>query len=140
MGLNKEQLQAVTYDRGPLLVSAGPGSGKTKVITERVAFLLKKKKLEPTQILCLTFTEAGAVTMKNRLADMKIDTTDIQISTYHSFCSNILRDYTHLGSAKIVKRSSFLVWALDNIDSFKFDHWLHINNIKSTSKTAEFIE
>jgi len=140
LSLNKEQLQAVTYDKGPLLVSAGPGSGKTRVITERVAFLLKKKKLEPTQILCLTFTEAGAETMKNRLAEMKIDTTDIQISTYHSFCSNILRDYTHLGSAKIVKRSSFLVWALDNIDSFKFDHWLDIKNIKSTSNTAELIE
>ena len=87
-----------------------------------------------------TFTEAGAETMKKRLAEMKIDTTDIQISTYHSFCNNILRDYTHLGSAKIVKRSSFLVWALDNIDSFKFDHWLDIKNIKSTSNTAELIE
>ena len=84
--LNKEQKAAVTYDEGPLLVSAGPGSGKTRVIAERVKFLIEKKKLKQTQISCLTLGNAGAEAMRATLEEMKVDTTDLQISTYHSFC------------------------------------------------------
>ncbi len=135
---NKEQLQAITYDKGPLLVAAGPGSGKTAVITERVRFLLKKKKVKPTEILCLTFSEKGAREMKTRLDKMKIDTTDIQISTYHSFCNKILHDFSMIsgiGTGRLVSRASFLVWGLENIDSFRFDDWIEIK-----SNPAELIE
>ena len=142
MQLNKEQLQAVTYDKGPLLVSAGPGSGKTKVIADRVKFLVDKKKIHPSKILCLTFTQAGADTMKERLETMKIDTTDITISTYHSFCTSVLRDFSissAVGAGKIVKRSSFLVWGLENIDKFGFDSWLDISKISSITSAADLI-
>ena len=141
--LNKEQKAAVTYDKGPLLVSAGPGSGKTRVIAERVKFLIEKKKLKQTQILCLTFGNAGAEAMRARLEEMKVDTTDLQISTYHSFCNNILRDYSinsAVAAGRIVKRSSFLVWGLENIDSFGFDEWLDLTKISSVSRTAVLIE
>ena len=143
MKLNTEQRQAVTYDKGPLLVSAGPGSGKTRVITERVAFLLKKKKLKPSEILCLTFSDAGADTMRKRLEEMNVDITDLRISTYHSFCNEILRDFSvnsAVGTGRIVKRASFLVWGLENIDSFGFDKWLDVKNIKSVSSASELIE
>lgn len=135
---NKEQLQAITYDKGPLLVAAGPGSGKTAVITERVKFLLTKKKVKPTEILCLTFSEKGAREMKTRLEKMKIDTADIQISTYHSFCNKILHDFSMIsgiGTGRLVSRASFLVWGLENIDSFGFDSWIEIK-----SNPAELIE
>ena len=141
--LNKEQKAAVTYDKGPLLVSAGPGSGKTRVIAERVKFLIEKKKLKQTQILCLTFGNAGAEAMRARLEEMKVDTTDLQISTYHSFCNNILRDYSinsAVAAGRIVKRSSFLVWGLENIDSFGFDEWFDLTKISSVSRTAVLIE
>ena len=141
--LNKEQKAAVTYDKGPLLVSAGPGSGKTRVIAERVKFLIEKKKLKQTQILCLTFGNAGAEAMRARLEEMKVDTTDLQISTYHSFCNNILRDYSinsAVAAGRIVKRSSFLVWGLENIDSFGFDEWFDLTKISSVSHTAVLIE
>ena len=143
MDLNKEQKAAVTYDKGPLLVSAGPGSGKTRVIAERVKFLIEKKKLKQTQILCLTFGNAGAEAMRARLEEMKVDTTDLQISTYHSFCNNILRDYSinsAVAAGRIVKRSSFLVWGLENIDSFGFDEWFDLTKISSVSHTAVLIE
>ena len=143
LALNKEQLQAVTYDKGPLLVSAGPGSGKTKVIAHRVKFLVDKKKIHPSKILCLTFTHAGADTMKERLETMKIDTTDITISTYHSFCTSVLRDFSissAVGAGRIVKRSSFLVWGLENIDKFGFDSWLDISKISSITSAADLIE
>ena len=125
------------------MVSAGPGSGKTKVITQRVKFLLEKKKLKPSQILCLTFGNTGAETMRKRLQEMKIDTTDIKITTYHSFCLDILRDFSissAVGAGRIVKRSSFLVWGLENIDKFGFDRWLDVSKISSVTGSADLIE
>ena len=124
-------------------MSAGPGSGKTKVIAHRVKFLIEKKNIPPRKILCLTFTNAGAETMKERLESMKIDTTDLTITTYHSFCTNTLRDFSissAVGAGRIVNRSSFLVWGLDNIDSFGFDSWLDISKISSITSAADLIE
>ena len=85
MRLNKEQKAAVTHTGGPLLVSAGPGSGKTKVITHRVKFLMEKKKLEASQILCLTFSNKAANVMRTDLDKLMKDAEDVEISTYHSF-------------------------------------------------------
>ena len=81
--------------------------------------------------------------MKERLETMKIDTTDLTISTYHSFCSSVLRDFSissAVGAGRIVKRSSFLVWGLENIDKFGFDSWLDISKISSITSAADLIE
>ncbi len=62
-GLNKEQQSAVEYDQGPLLIVAGAGTGKTKVITHRIVHLISSKKAQPDEILALTFTEKAAAEM-----------------------------------------------------------------------------
>ncbi len=129
--LNSEQLNAVEHNGSPLLVSAGPGSGKTTVIIERVKFLLNSG-LKPSEILCLTFSEKAADLMKTRLEQDNVDVSDMQISTYHSFCNKILdENILNTGIGKrggIVDRSSFMVWGLQNIDSFGFDEHLEIGN------------
>ena len=124
ISLNPEQTLAVTHSGSPLLVAAGPGSGKTRVIVERILYLLHNG-LKPSEILCLTFSEKAAQEMKERLEKI-IDVTDMQISTFHSFCHDVLGDNVldsgiGIGSG-VMTRSSTLVWALKNIDSFGFEH------------------
>ena len=135
--LNKEQKEAVEHIGSPLLVSAGPGSGKTRVITERVKFLLKNG-FKPSEILCLTFTVKAGQEMKQRLDDDGIDTTEIEINNYHSFFHEILEKNkmsTGFGRGNIVDRASFLVWGMENIDSFGFNSSIEIRN-----NAAEIIE
>ena len=67
--LNDQQREAVDYIDGPLLVIAGPGTGKTQLLSVRVANILKQTDVSPENILCLTFTEVGASNMRHRLAD-----------------------------------------------------------------------
>ena len=67
--LNEEQKEAVSYLEGPLLIVAGAGSGKTRVLTYRIAHLIKKHKIDPFSILALTFTNKAANEMKNRISD-----------------------------------------------------------------------
>ncbi|KKQ97009.1 MAG: ATP-dependent DNA helicase [Candidatus Woesebacteria bacterium GW2011_GWA1_39_12] len=98
-GLNKEQEKAVTYCHGPLLVLAGAGSGKTKVLTHRVAYFLYKKFVLPEQVLLLTFTNKAAGEMKERVAALT-GTTPPFSGTFHSFCAKVLRiDGKHIGIA-----------------------------------------
>lgn len=92
--LNKEQRQAVDTIDGPLLVLAGPGTGKTQLLSARVANILDKTDALPGSILCLTFTEAAALNMRERLSGMIGDNAyDVHINTYHSFASDIIRAY-----------------------------------------------
>ena len=100
--LNKEQLEAVKTTEGPLLVLAGAGSGKTKVLTTRVAYLIDELGLSPDSVLAITFTNKAAKEMKERI--MKILGPigyQIQISTFHSFGLTILKEhYDKLGYDK----------------------------------------
>lgn len=89
-GLNDQQKRAVTYDEGPLLVLAGAGSGKTKVLTERVAYFIAKKALKPENALLLTFTNKAAGEMKERVAKLTGSTPSFS-GTFHSFCAKLLR-------------------------------------------------
>jgi len=91
--LNDQQREAVDYIDGPLLVIAGPGTGKTQLLSVRVANILKQTDVSPENILCLTFTEVGASNMRHRLADfIGAEAYKVQIQTYHSFGSYILQD------------------------------------------------
>lgn len=92
--LNKEQLEAVKSIDGPLLVLAGAGSGKTKVLTTRVAYLIDEIGVDPTSILAITFTNKAAKEMKERVIKMLGSLAyQIQISTFHSFGLAILKEY-----------------------------------------------
>ena len=94
MGLNANQKRAVEYLDGPLLVLAGPGTGKTQLLSEKVAYILKNTDTSPENILCLTFTEAGASNMRERLmTTIGKDALKVNIGTYHAFGSEILALY-----------------------------------------------
>ncbi len=94
--LNKEQLEAVRYGDGPLLIIAGAGTGKTTVITERIRHLIVEKNYPPTSILALTFTDKAAYEMQERIdVLLPYGYTNLWIHTFHSFCDRILRDEAH---------------------------------------------
>lgn len=97
--LNKEQKEAVLYNKGPLLVLAGAGSGKTKVLTTKIAYLIKELEISPTNILAITFTNKAAKEMKERVTNLIGELSKyIQISTFHSFGLKIIREnYRYLG-------------------------------------------
>lgn len=88
--LNPAQQEAVTYGDGPLLILAGAGSGKTRALTHRAAFLIKEKRISPENILLVTFTNKAANEMKTRLAKL-IGRVPPFTSTFHSFCARVLR-------------------------------------------------
>lgn len=92
IALNKQQKEAVEHEKGPLLIIAGAGTGKTRVITERIVRLLDKKLATPKEILALTFTQKAAQEMEERVdVAMPYGYEEIWISTFHSFCDKILK-------------------------------------------------
>lgn len=95
-GLNKQQRQAVTCGDGPLLIIAGAGTGKTKVITHRIAWLIAEKKCQPDEILALTFTDKAATEMEDRVFDLlPLGQATMQIATFHAFGDRLLREHSY---------------------------------------------
>ena len=91
-GMNPKQKEAVLYTEGPLLVMAGAGSGKTRVLTHRIAYLIEEKEVNPWNILAITFTNKAAKEMKERVSKLlKYGGEDVWVSTFHSMCVRILR-------------------------------------------------
>ncbi len=92
--LNPEQRAAVTTFDGPVLVVAGPGTGKTQILAMRIAYILLNEEIKPQNILALTFTESGVAAMKERLIEL-IGTTGyyVNIQTFHSFCNDIILEF-----------------------------------------------
>jgi len=105
--LNKQQLEAVTAGNGPILVVAGPGSGKTRVLTQRIAYLIAVEGVRPWQILAVTFTNKAAKEMQARVKTLLPDQAieGIMLGTFHSICARILRreaDYLPIGSNFVI--------------------------------------
>lgn len=130
-GLNKQQQEAVKTTDGPLLIMAGAGSGKTRVLTHRIAYILVEKGVNPYNILAITFTNKAAREMKDRIGNILGGAADdIWISTFHSMCVRILRrDIDRIG----INRNFSILDSTDqlsvikgilkdkNIDPKKFD-------------------
>lgn len=91
--LNEEQLKAVLNTEGPVLVSAGAGSGKTRVLTYRIAYLLTELHVDPYRILAITFTNKATNEMKERVCKIREDASLVMVATFHSFCVRMLRKY-----------------------------------------------
>ncbi|MBL6537246.1 DNA helicase PcrA [Streptococcus suis] len=97
-GMNDRQAEAVQTTEGPLLIMAGAGSGKTRVLTHRIAYLIDEKMVNPWNILAITFTNKAAREMKERAYALNPATQDSLIATFHSMCVRILRrDADHIG-------------------------------------------
>jgi DNA helicase-2/ATP-dependent DNA helicase PcrA len=95
--LNDTQLKAVQWDDGPLLVLAGPGSGKTRVLTYRIARLVEMSPKDHFRILALTFTNKAATEMRSRIQELVPTSSErVLLSTFHSFAGDILRQHGHL--------------------------------------------
>ena len=89
--LNKNQLLAVDSIEGPVMVLAGPGTGKTEVLAVRIGNILHTTDMQPSNILCLTFSNAGVQSMKKRLKDLLGKTSEsISVETYHAFAHSIV--------------------------------------------------
>jgi DNA helicase-2/ATP-dependent DNA helicase PcrA len=110
--LNKQQIEAVSAGNGPILVVAGPGSGKTRVLTQRIAYLIAVEGVRPWQILAVTFTNKAAKEMAERVKRLLPDqaTEGIMLGTFHSICARILRrEAEHLPIA-----SNFVIFDTDD--------------------------
>ena len=110
-GLNPQQKEAVMHTEGPLLILAGAGSGKTRVLTHRIAYLIENGFAEPEDILALTFTNKAAKEMKERAASLTGKAADkMLITTFHSACVRFLKNRMMLLG---YKRGNFVIYDTD---------------------------
>ncbi|MVN92473.1 AAA family ATPase [Mucilaginibacter sp. HME9299] len=158
--LNPEQLAAVNKLDGPVLVVAGPGTGKTQILAARIGKILSDTDAQPNEILCLTYTDAGAVAMRKRLFEfIGPDAYRINIYTFHAFCNDVIQEnleyFGRLGLEPLTDLDSAMLFR-DLIDGFGKDHPLkrftgdiyfetsRLKSLFSTMKrenwTASFIE
>jgi len=132
-GLNDEQVAAVTHRGGPLLIIAGAGTGKTTVITRRIAYLIEQKLANPSEILALTFTEKAAAEMEERVDQLvPYGYTDMTISTFHAFGDQLLRDFSiDLGlpsNFKVLTDVEQAIFLRQNIYAFDLDYFRPVAN------------
>jgi DNA helicase-2/ATP-dependent DNA helicase PcrA len=127
-GLNNEQLQAVTHTNGPLLIVAGAGTGKTTVITRRIAYIIEQNLAKPEEILALTFTDKAAGEMEARVEEnLPLGTYDLWVSTFHSFCERILKQHgIDIGLSNdfdLLDKTRQWVIMFRNFHKFKLDYY-----------------
>ena len=132
-GLNAAQKKAVVHKNGPLLIIAGAGTGKTAVITRRIAHIIEKKWAKPSEILALTFTDKAAAEMETRVDELTpYGYTDMWISTFHAFGDRFLRDYAiNLGlpaNFKVLTGVEQAIFMRQNIYAFDLKHFRPIAN------------
>ncbi len=108
--LNKEQRQAVKHEQAPLLILAGAGSGKTRVVTTRIAYLVRKMGFQPLSILAVTFTNKAAAEMRERVEQMVPEAEGVMIRTFHSFGAWLLRR----NGSPLGLKSSFTIYDDDD--------------------------
>lgn len=124
--LNPAQQLAVYTTEGPVLVIAGPGTGKTEILASRISNILANPEIKPENILCLSYTEAGTVAMRQRLIEfIGTDAYQVDVMTFHSFCSRVIQEQSdHFGHRGLSAASDLDRYqiACEIIDSFPQDH------------------
>jgi len=131
--LNEEQKKAVEYNKGPLLIVAGAGTGKTTVIVEKIKYLLKQKLAKPEEILALTFTEKAAYEMEERV-DKEIPYGYFQmwISTFHAFADQVLKEEaTHIGLTpgfRLMTEAETIIFLRKNLFLFNLKYFRPLGN------------
>ena len=131
--LNKEQKQAVSHNKGPFLLVAGAGTGKTTVISKRFLELVNSNKAKPEEILALTFTEKAAGEMEERIErDLPLGHFDLSISTFHSFCQKMLEnhglDIGLPGDFKVIDQTSSWLLVRKHLEDFDLDYYRPLGN------------
>ena len=131
--LNDRQKEAVTHDRGPLLIIAGAGTGKTTVITSKIAYLILEKNIKPEEILALTFTDKAAGEMEERVDRLlPLGYHDLWISTFHAFAERILKDHAlEIGlpnDFKLLNATEQWLLVRRNLDRFNLDYYRPLGN------------
>lgn len=148
--LNKEQLDPVMDTQGAILVTAGAGSGKTRLLTHRIAYLINEKGVAPYNILAITFTNKAAGEMAERLNQMTDDGQYVWVSTFHSMCAKMLRRYAgFLGytqsfsiyaeseKEKLIGTIIAESYSNEDDDDIKRNAIYHISNAKNLGLTPE---
>jgi len=133
MKINLQQKEAIEHGSGPLLIVAGAGTGKTTVITQRLAYLIKKKKAAPDEILALTFTEKAAEEMEERVDILlPYGYVDLWVSTFHSFAERVLKDHAiDIGldpAFKLLNQTEQWRLIRQNLDHFALDYYKPLGN------------
>ena len=131
--LNKEQTEAVTHNDGPLLIVAGAGTGKTTVITRRLAWLIAQGLAKPEEILALTFTAKAATEMEERVDKLlPLGYVNLWVSTFHSFADRILKDWGIdiglPGDFKLLNTTEQWLLVKQNLDKFDLDYYRPLGN------------
>jgi DNA helicase II / ATP-dependent DNA helicase PcrA len=127
-GLNGEQRRAVCHGDGPLLVVAGAGTGKTQVITRRIAWLIATRKARPSEILALTFTDKAADEMQTRVDQLvPYGYTDAAVSTFHAFGDRLIREFAlELGlptDTRVLSRPETVIFMRERLFEFDLDQY-----------------
>lgn len=131
--LNHAQQEAVSYVDGPLLIVAGAGTGKTTVITKKIAYLLEEKGVKPEEILALTFTDKAAEEMQERVDELvNVGYNHLEISTFHTFCQRMLEQYgIDIGISnqfKLLTDTDAWLLVREHIYNFPLDYYRPMGN------------
>jgi DNA helicase II / ATP-dependent DNA helicase PcrA len=114
--LNEAQKKAVDTIEGPVMVIAGPGTGKTQILSSRIGKILLEGDAQPQNILCLTYTDAGVIAMRKRLLSfIGADAHKVNICTYHAFCNDVIQDNLNLFEKNILEP----ITDLESVDLFR---------------------
>ncbi|HKW90940.1 MAG TPA: ATP-dependent DNA helicase [Methylomirabilota bacterium] len=127
-GLNSPQAAAVTHEMGPLLIIAGAGTGKTTVITRRIAHLIATRRARPSEILALTFTDKAAAEMEERVDTLvPYGYADVQIATFHAFGDRLIKENAlELGLTpdfRVLTRAEQVIFLRDHLFEFPLQHY-----------------
>ncbi|MEO8712851.1 MAG: UvrD-helicase domain-containing protein, partial [Parafilimonas sp.] len=148
--LNEQQKKAVDTIEGPVMVIAGPGTGKTQILSARIGKILLDTDTQPQNILCLTYTDAGVVAMRKRILEfIGADAYKVNIYTFHAFCNDVIQDNlslfekTALDAISDLQRIDLFKQLIDSfpknhpLKRYRGDVYFEINNLQSLFSTMK---